>query len=217
VRLAEAEAEEKFGLVQIKLKEADAGAVEIQGLAQAKSHEDYLLAEASGLAEKFKSLDALSPEGRKHEEYRLRLEQELKIQQAAIEAQTVIAEKQAVALAEAFKQTKIDIVGGDNQFLERMINALSSAKAIDGFIRQSDTSQRLFQPYLEGEASLIEDIKQVLSNPALSSEDFKNMSLSAFLARLASSADTPERQSRLAHLLKWVEKAGLSDIKQTEG
>ncbi len=216
VRQAEADAEEKMGMVQIKIQEAETSVIEKRGAAEAKSREDYLLAEASGLAEKFKAMDALSEAGRKHEEFRLNLEQQLKVREAAIQAQTTIAEKQAVALAEAFKQTKIDIVGGDHQFFERMINSLSFAKSIDGFVRQSDTAQHLFQDYLEGEANIIEDIRQILSNPAISSEDIKNMSLSAFLAKLISAADDPEQKNRLGTLLKWVNKAGLSEIKPDE-
>jgi len=191
-----------------KRLEAEAAAIEKRGIAEARALQEKLQAEAQGLAEKFKALDALSDAGRAHEEFRVRLEQELTIAKEQITAQKVMAEKQAELLGEAFKHAKIDIVGGDQIFFDRIINATSMAKSVDGFVRNSDTGQTVLKDYLNGDASLAQDIKDILSNPALSSQDLSNLSLSAFLAKLMINA-TPEQQIKLKPLLTWVEKQGL--------
>ncbi len=209
---AEAEALLKRLQAQAAGREAEAGAVEKLGMAEAKAMQEKLLAEALGLAEKFKALDALSESGRAHEEFRIRLEQELTIAKEQWAAQQVVAVKQAELLGEAFKHAKIDIVGGDQVFFDRIINATSMAKAADGFVRNSDTTQKLLKDYLQGDASLLQDLKDILSNPALSSQDLSNLSLSAFLAKLMINA-TPEQQKKLKPLLAWVEEKGLAAVK----
>ncbi len=192
-------------------READAIAIEKQGIAEARAMQEKLLAEAQGLAEKFKALDALSESGRAHEEFRVRLEQELVIAKEQFATQQVMAEKQAELLGEAFKHAKIDIVGGDQIFFDRIINATSMAKSLDGFVRNSETGQTLLKDYLEEDASFVQDIKEILSNPAVSSQDLSNLSLSAFLAKLMINA-SPEQQSKIKPLLSWIEKKGLSDV-----
>lgn len=205
VREAMAVAEEKLGMAQVKIKEADADAEEKQGLAKAHAHQEFLNAEAAGLAEKFKALDALSEQGRAHEEFRVRLEKELDMLRAHLDAQKVIAENQAQVLAEALKNSNIDIVGGDSLFFERMLNATSMAKSFDGFINKSSTAQTVFKDYLENDASLMQDVKDILSNPSFSSQDISNLSVSAFLARLMEKG-SPEQQEKFKALLQMAEK-----------
>ncbi|SEH08840.1 hypothetical protein [Candidatus Venteria ishoeyi] len=207
---AEAEALENHGMAEVKVREAAADVIEKQGMAEAKALEQRLLAEATGLAEKFKSLDALSEKGRDHEEFRIRLEQELNIAKESLATQQVAAEKQAEILSEAFKNAKIDIVGGEQLFFDRVINATSMAKSSDSFVKNSDTTRSLFKDYLENNASLTEDIKEILANPAISSQDLSNLSLSAFLGKLMT-VSTPKQKSKIESLLRWVQKNGLSD------
>ncbi len=205
---AEADALLKRLQAEASGQEAEAAAIEKRGIAEAHALQEKLLAEAHGLAEKFKALDALSENGRAHEEFRVRLEQERVIAKEQFATQKVMAEKQAELLGEAFKHAKIDIVGGDQIFFDRIINATSMAKSVDGFVRNSDTSRTALKDYLEGDASFAQDIKEILSSPAVSSQDLSNLSLSAFLAKLMINA-TPEQQKKLQPLMAWVEKQGI--------
>ncbi len=211
IKAADAQAIEKQGMAEVKVQEAKAEIIEKRGLAEAHALQERLLAEANGLAEKFKSLDALSEAGRNHEEFRLQLEQEIELSKVKIEAHKVIAETQARILAEAFKHANIDIIGGENLFFERVINATSMAKSLDSFVDKSDTSQALLKDYLDGDANLIKEVKEVLSNPALSSQDLQNLTLSAFLTRLATTSSA-EQKEKLAQLLKWVQKLDLGEL-----
>ena len=61
---------------------------------------------------------------------------------AEIEARQKIADARAAILKEAFEQANINIVGGDGQFFERFINAVSVGKSIDGFVENSQNVQQ---------------------------------------------------------------------------
>ena len=100
VQEAEAEAIEKQGMAKVKVREAEAQTIEKEGAAEAAALQMRLQAEAAGLVEKYKALDTLSGEGRQHEEYRLRLEQQLAVQKLSLEMQQRVAEHQAQVLAE---------------------------------------------------------------------------------------------------------------------
>jgi len=215
VKEIEAEVIEKRGMAEVKVRDADAEVVEKLGFAEAHALKERLLAEAEGLAEKFKSMDALSDEGRAHEEFRLNQEHMLKLKQVQFDTQKIVAEAQARILGEAFKTAKIDIIGGESLFFDRVLNATSMAKSVDSFVNKSDTTQHLLKDYLEEDANLMQDIKDILSNPAISSEDVKNLSLSAFLSKLATNSSPQERQ-KIKSLLKLVEKMGVNEVKMSK-
>ncbi len=62
-------------------------------------------------------------------------------------------------------------------------------KAVDGFVGRSETTQTLLKDYLSGDASLVEDLKEILSRPALSAQDVQSLTLAAILGRLAAKGD----------------------------
>ncbi len=214
VQEAEAEAIEKQGMAKVKVREAEAQTIEKEGAAEAAALQMRLQAEAAGLVEKYKALDTLSGEGRQHEEYRLRLEQQLAVQKLSLEMQQRVAEHQAQVLAEGLKQAKIDIVGGDSMFLDRLMNSLSAARAVDGFVDHSQTVQQLLSPYLgeDADANLVQDLKGLIGQSGLSAQDIQHLTVSAFLARLM--RDTPSaQQPKIEQLQKVVQQLGLGDLR----
>ena len=219
VRERDADAVEKLGMAQVRVKEADATATEKMGtaeaevlrkmgLAEGEAIRERLLGEAAGLAEKAESMKALDASSREHEEYRLRLEAQKEIELSGIDASQKIAQAQASVVAEGLKQANIDIVGGDTVFFDRLVQAVGMGKAVDRFIDKSTTSQKLLKDYLEGDKSFVADLKDVLSRPALGSEDVRNLSLAGLFGRLL--AQTPgDRSSKLRQLLEAAEEMGL--------
>jgi uncharacterized membrane protein YqiK len=193
VKEAEATAREKLGMVEVRIKEADAAATERHGAADAAVLRGRLAAEASGIAEKAEAMKALDEAGRGHEEYRLRLENERAIELESLRVQKDVAESQALVLAEAFRHAKIDIVGGESLLVDRVLSSISMGKAVDGFVRKSETAQTFLKDYLAGDASLSEDLKEILSRPALSAQDLQSLTLAAFLGRLASKGDGAQK------------------------
>lgn len=223
VKDADADATRKMGLAEVEIKSADAGAEEKQrliearvlrekGLAEADAIRERLRGEAQGLTEKAEAMKTLDDASRKHEEYRLRLELEKEVELAKLDAHRKVAEAQAGVVSDGLKNAKIDIVGGESQFFDRLVGAVGMGKAIDGFLSRSETSQKLLGDYLTGEASLTEDLKDVLTRPAVSSSDLRNFTLAAFLGQLATKSDG-DRQVKLEQLMEVVERMGLDDVK----
>ena len=129
--------EEKQGLAKVRVKEADAAALQKLGLAEASVLREKLVAEAAGIAEKATSMKSLDEASRGHEEFRLRLDKEKLVELETIRAKTSVAAAQAEILAKAFTNAKFNIVGGDGQFFERFVKAVSIGHAIDGAVEAS--------------------------------------------------------------------------------
>jgi uncharacterized membrane protein YqiK len=141
VKEADAIATEKHGLAEVRVKEAEAAAVAKLGAAEASVIREKLVAEADGIAQKAESMKQLDTASREHEEFRLRIETERMLGTAQIHARQAVEEAKAQILGTALQNAKIDIVGGDGQFLDRMVNSVGMGKAVDSFLSESETAQ----------------------------------------------------------------------------
>ncbi|RMH19018.1 MAG: flotillin family protein [Acidobacteria bacterium] len=223
VKEADAAAIERVGMAEARVKEADAAATEKMGLAEAAvlrekgiaegtAIQERLKGEAIGLTEKAHAMKTLDEASREHEEFRLRLEKEKDVELAGITTQRQIAEAQAMLVAEGLKQAKIDIVGGESVFFDRLVNAMSAGKAVDGFVNKSAATRTVLRDYLSGEASLAKDLKEVLSHPALDSDDVKNLTVAGLLGKLIGGGNEATKE-KLGKLLAAVNELGLGDVK----
>lgn len=222
--LAEAKGTEERGLADVRVREAEAAAIEKKGLAEAASIREKLLAEviakeaeavaveknltaeASGLMKKAEAMRALDAESREHEEFRLRLEKELEYRLAELRSRVDMADKQAVVLGSALENAKIDIVGGDGEFFNRFINAVTVGKSIDGVVDKSHTIRDVLGDRLGGDGDLIGDIRDMVSGAT--SESVKNLTLSALLGRMALNADDSSKD-KIQTLLTKARELGL--------
>jgi hypothetical protein len=150
---------EKVGL-------AEAAVAESKANAEAAGIRERLLGEAVGLKEKAAAMAALDEVSRTHEEFRLRLAADKEVRLAALEVQQKVAESQATVLAAGLESADIDIVGGDSVFLERLVNAVSFGKSLDGAVAGSQTVQALGADWLNGEKSFTGDATEVLRSLA---------------------------------------------------
>lgn len=219
---AEARGTELRGDAEAKVKERDAAATEMhgkaeavvlreKGVAEAEAVKERLAAEASGLAEKAEAMKALDEAGRGHEEFRLQLEVQRALQERAIEARREIASVQADALGKALAAADIDIVGGSDVFVDRIMNAVSMGKAADGLLDGSRAAQAVLGDYVNGDRSLAVDLKDVLTRPRLGSGDLQSLTLSALLAKLVAGSDA-DRREKLDALRAAVEDLGLGEL-----
>jgi hypothetical protein len=140
---ANAQGEERQGLAKVRVREAEAAAIEKQGLAEASAIREKLIAEAQGLQQKAASMKELDESGRGHEEFRLQMEKERTIALEALRIKKDVAEAQAQVLAQAMSKAKINIVGGDGQFFQRFVNAISLGQSMEGALDHSDTLKAL--------------------------------------------------------------------------
>jgi uncharacterized membrane protein YqiK len=209
-------------------READATAVEKQGLAAATALREKLLAEvtakeaeanaigkrmaaeAQGLALKADAMKALEGTGREHEEYRLRLANEREIALSSIDARVRMTQEQAKVMGHAMERAHINIVGGDGQFFDRFVRAVSLGQSIDGVVDYSETVRKVFGDHLSGKANLVQDLKEAVASSGLSTEAVKNLSVTALLAKLMATADESKKGSIKA-LIDKAHQLGLGD------
>ncbi|HVG24818.1 MAG TPA: hypothetical protein VND45_11735, partial [Thermoanaerobaculia bacterium] len=129
------------------IKEADAAAVAKLGTAQASVLREKALAEAQGIQEKAHAMAQLDEATRAHEEFRLRIENERLLGTESIKARLDVEKAKATILGEALRHAKIDIVGGDGQFLDRVVNSIGLGKSIDSMVAQSETAQAVLEKF----------------------------------------------------------------------
>lgn len=200
---AKAEAGKKQGLAQVAVKQAEGDAIERVGKAEASAVENHLLAESRGLHEKAAAMAKLTGETRQHEEFRIRLEQEVQLKKAMIDAEVKIADSRAHVLAESLGKAKFEIVGGDGEFFQRYVDAVTTGKRIDATVGHSEVIQTLGRDYLSGDKSLPEDIKEALSG--LSSADLANLGIAGALAKVTAGKDP----AKVAALMQKARELGL--------
>jgi hypothetical protein len=210
---AEAEGEEKKGLARVRVREAEAHAIATVGQAEATAVREKLTAEANGLAEKFEAMKKMEGVAREHEEFRMRVDMSRDVALATITAKREIASAQAEILKQAFQSAQINIVGGDGQFFERFVDAVSVGKSIDGAIDNSSSLKAVFGEYLDGQKSLPADVKDILTRPALDADAIQKLTVSGVLGRLMTGA-TPDVKAKLSALAAKAKELGLDELGQ---
>ncbi|MCK6415005.1 MAG: hypothetical protein L6Q63_05555 [Giesbergeria sp.] len=192
---AEAAGKEKVGQAEALVRTVDAEALAKMGDAEAHNIDVKFNAEARGLKEKFEAMKAMSPETREHEEYRMRLERAHLETLKQIEAQQHIAKEQAEVLGVALKNARIDIVGGQGDYFDSFVRALSVGKGIDAAVNKSDTLQVAFKDQLAGDRDVVEDLKQILGAAGQSAGELQNLSVSALIARVMQTGTDSQKQA----------------------
>lgn len=209
---ATALAQEKQGLAQVRVREAEATMIEKRGVVdanvlklklaaeaegdqqkgasaakvmelQAEAMKLKAFAEALGLQEKAKAMSQLQGATKDHEEFRMRLEKDKAVELETLHVRKDIAASQATVMAEAMSKAKINIVGGDGQFFEQFVKALSLSHSIENVATGTDTMKHLLKPYLTGERDLPADLKEILSRPGVP-QDAQALAAAAMMSKL---------------------------------
>ncbi|EAY30252.1 conserved hypothetical protein [Microscilla marina ATCC 23134] len=212
VLIAQAEAEKTKGFVEAQVAEAKAESIRKQGLAEAEAMEAKALVEAKKIAANADAMQKMDGVGREREEFRLQLEKDTKVELANVEVQKAIAEAQAMAMAEALKNSKIDIVGGETMFYENIMNVIRRGKTIDTFVNGSQTISELKGALLNGEgASLLGKLRDYIADMKISAKDIKDLSISALILKMSGMTQNNATQTTLKGLLDMAKKIGLAD------
>ncbi|MBA0049719.1 flotillin family protein [Streptomyces sp. AJS327] len=207
--LAEAEVAERMADASEKTRGVEARAQREMGLAEAEAMREKMRAEAQGLNEKAAAMAALDAASREHEEYRLRLDAEKEVRIAGIDVQRQIAEAQAGLVAKGLENAKIDIVGGDTVFFDRLVGAISAGKGADAFVANSETVRTVAGSWLDPEGSTFtEDLSRMLGG--LGASGLRDLTLSGLLTRLVA-ADGPNT-AQLRSLLESVRGTEAADL-----
>ena len=153
MKMAQALQAEKaaVGLAEAEVMDAKAGSLDKYGTAEAEVMRQKYTAEAEGVAAKADAMKKLDGVGRDHEEFKLNLDKELQVELKGIDIQRDIAAEQATVLAQALKSANIDIVGGDGEFFDNLINSITRGKQVDRFIDNSDHLKSIANSFTDGE------------------------------------------------------------------
>jgi uncharacterized membrane protein YqiK len=224
---AKADAHEREGLVEAliiekKAKaealgiEAKAAAIEKEGMAEAAVIKEKAMADAAGIEEKANAMKKLDGVGKEHEEFKLRLDKELKVDLAEINIQKEIANAQASVIAEALKAANIDIVGGETMFFDQIVGQITKAKGFDRLVNHSDNIQDVKDAILgsnDVKGNLLEKVRDFADKYNVSSEDLKNLSVASILMDLKSKTANKEESNLFSNLLNLAKGLGLDDKK----
>lgn len=217
---AEAEVEQVRGDAHAKVTETQAAA-EAEGtkdkeLAVAAGIEAKGLAEAKGIEEKAKAMKLLHEAGQAHEEFRLRLNKERDVELAAIQVNRDIARAHSEVVGEALKAAKIDIVGGENDFFEKIVRAVGNGKSVDRMIANSETLSDIKNTFFNGDPDYFKSqLAQWVKDFGIKTDDLKNLTIAALLGRMIASSKDSALQSVLKSAQAMAREAGLSDVMAT--
>ena len=180
---AQAAAKEQEGMAEVRVQEAKAEAIEKTGSAKAEVEAKMAAAEAEGMTKKFEAMATMSEQQRSHEEFRMRLDKQHEQSMESIRTNVEIAQQQALVMSEALKEANIDIVGGDTAYLDSFIKSLSVGKSIDGAIGKSETLSTAFKDHFNGDASFVEDAKELVAGFGAASGNAKDTAMTALITK----------------------------------
>ncbi len=202
IRLAEGvQAEEAArGLAEVRVREAQALVSEKQGLidahvslekgkADAGAMREKMVAEASGIKQKADSMKLFDAATRGHEEFRLRLEKERVVELASIANRVQIAQAQADVMGKAMQNAKVQIVGGDGQFFDRFVKAMSLGQQVETAMETSPTIHALATDVMTRPGN--DTVQQLLAQ--LGGGEGVREKLAELVARQKAKGERPER------------------------
>ncbi len=207
--LAKAEALKEEGI-------AEAEVIKEKALAKATGDKEIALAEAAGIEEKAEAMKKLDGVGKEHEEFKLRLEKELKVDLAHINVQKDIADAQAQVIGDALKAANIDIVGGETMFFDQIIGQITKAKGFDRLVQHSDNIQDVKDAILGSDdvkGNLLDKVKDFTTKYGISSEDIKNLTVANLLMDLKGKATSSDDENLFSNLFNLAKGLGLSNQK----
>ncbi|MFZ2282053.1 MAG: hypothetical protein WAW39_29920 [Prosthecobacter sp.] len=201
-----------IGLGEAQVLLAKAEASQKQGTADAEVTQLKLAAEADGITKKAQAMKLLENAGREHEEFKLTLEKEKAIELAQINIQKDIAAAQANVLGEAMKSAKIEIIGGESQFFDKITNAIGNARAIDRMVEGSRTLTDVKETFFTGDPDYFKSqLKNIIDQFGLTSEDTKNLTLSALFSKLIGLNPDATTLNKLTGMIGAASRFGLTE------
>ncbi len=200
------------GMAEAEVQEAKAVSLEKEGTAEATVMERKYHAEADGIRDKAEAMKIFDAVGKDHEEFKLKLNKDLEIELAEVNVQKDIAAEQAKIVGEALKSARIDIVGGDNNFFNRLVNSITTGKTVDRMVENSEVLGDVREALLGEDADeSVQKIRDFVSRFGVTSEDVKNLSVSALVMQMMEKADKKDK-GVLSTILDTVKQSGIADM-----
>ena len=213
---AELTASEKEAIAKKMLAEAVAKEAAATGLGEAEVMKAKGMADAQAIELKAAAMKLFEEAGQEHEEFKLELEKEKDVELAEIDVQRQIAAEQAKVVGEALKSAKIDIVGGEAEFFDRITNSITTGKVVDRIVDNSRVIGDVKETFFNGDPDYFKgQLGTWIQDFGVDTEDLKNLSVSALLGKLITDAKG-EQRNKLVGMLGVAERFGLADSKAGE-
>ncbi|MDX2225792.1 MAG: SPFH domain-containing protein [Verrucomicrobiae bacterium] len=198
------------GLAEVNIMEAKSAALEKQGTAEARVLDLKFKAEADGITRKAEAMKLLHEAGKEHEEFKLELATQKDIALARIAVQKDIASSQALVVGEALKNTRVDIVGGETEFFDRIVGSITAGKALDRMVDNSRTLTTVRNTFFKGDADTFrQEVRKLVDSFGFSPEELKNLSITAALTQMAADSEEAPLKSLVKKLQRFAKGAGL--------
>jgi hypothetical protein len=221
VGLAEAEVNRAKGTVLAENTQSHAEA-EAEGhkereLAAAAGIEARGLAEAKSIEEKAKAMKLLHAASQAHEEFRLRLAKDRDVELAQTHVYNHFAQPHPTVGGDALPHAKIDLVGGENDFFEKIVRAVGNGKSIDRMVGNSKTLSDIKSTFFNGDGEHFKSqMRKWIDDYGVKTEDVKNLTVAALLTQLMSSTGDNATKALMRSVLSRAQEAGLADAPVTK-
>ena len=147
--------------------------------------------------------------GQQYEQFVRTLDANKEVTLADVEARKEIARAQADAVGTALASANVDIVGGADVFVDRVIGAVTSGRQVDAVVNGSETLSKVAVPYLNGEKDILGLAAGAIAG--LGSEGMANLTLAGVLTALAGRLDS-DTASGLGEIVEALKAKGLDQI-----
>ncbi|MCG8578316.1 MAG: hypothetical protein MI866_00265 [Bacteroidales bacterium] len=211
--VAEAESIQQIGSSEAEVIKAKAEAEAERGQAENKVLDERNGVEAKGIEEKGMAMKKLDAVGRDHEEFKLKLDMQKELELARINIQKGIADAQSQVIAEALKAANIDIVGGETMFFDKIIGSITQGKQVDKVVKNSDIISDIKNHFFDSSdgKSFKEQFASFIDQFGISSEDVRNLSISALIGRMMQENSDEKTGSMLSSLNDIAKSLGVSN------
>ena len=204
---------EATGLAKSAEGKGEGEAIQAVKLAEAEGTEKMGLAQAVSKTEMAKAIEKFNKASQDHEEFRLQLDKDKAVDLAGIDVQKDIAEAQARVVGEALKSANIDIVGGENDFFEKIVQSVAQGKSVDRLVNNSQAITDVKNTFFNGDPDYFKtQLRGWIDDLGISSADVQNLTTSALLTKLMTKADDSGLKSIIRQAQAAVKDSGIGDI-----
>ena len=112
------------------------------------------------------------------------------------------------------RAARIDIVGGESEFFDKIVDSVKGGKAVDRFVYNSEVATDVKNTFFNGNPEYFRDkLQQLVGQFDLSTDDIKDLSVAALIGKMLGLAGTEENSSQLRSLQQMAANIGLADEK----
>ena len=204
---------EAKGLATSAEGKGEGDAIQAVKLAEAEGTEKMGLAQAVSKTEMAKAIEKFNKASQDHEEFRLQLDKDKAVDLAGIDVQKDIAEAQARVVGEALKSANIDIVGGENDFFEKIVQSVTQGKSVDRLVNNSQAITDVKNTFFNGDPDYFKtQLRGWIDDLGISSADVQNLTTSALLTKLLTKADDSGLKSIIRKAQAAVKDSGIGNL-----